>query len=89
MAIGNLERWKSAQIAAAVERGVNPLDAAKSMEQFLSTLPAGADPETYIRPARELEEVLPTEAVIADARAAWYADVDARYARILDARQSE
>lgn len=89
MGIANLERWKSRQIQAAIERGIHPLDAARSLEEFLATLPVGADPETYVRPARELEQVLPTGAVLADARAAWFSDVDARYARILDARQSE
>lgn len=89
MTITNLERWRTAQIAAAVERGIHPLDAARAMDEFINSLPAGADPATYVRPARELEQVLPTEAIIADARAAWYADVEPRVARLLDAKGDE
>lgn len=82
-----LERWKSQQIAAAIERGINPLDAANAMRDFLATLPPGADPTTYVAPAYALEQMLASEPVIADARGAWYGSVDAKEARLLDATE--
>lgn len=84
-----LERWRTQQINAAIERGVNPLDAAKAMDAYLATLPPGADPATYVAPARTLEQVLPTHAIVDDARGAWYGDVEPRVARLLDAKDEE
>lgn len=85
----DLERWKTKQIAAAVSLGVNPLDAAKAVNEFLAMLPTGADPDTYIVPARALEQELASERVLDDLRADWYGKVDGRYARLLDAGSSE
>jgi hypothetical protein len=84
--IANLERWKSAQIQAAIERGVNKIDAARALDEFMQSVPWGADPETYVRPAKELDQPVSQE-IIADARAAWFADVDDRYDRLLDAKE--
>lgn len=85
----NLERWKSAQIDAAIERGVNPIDAVKGMDAFIAALPVGVVGEaaTYIVPAYALEQTLASEAVITDARGAWYGTVEPRVARLLDASE--
>ena len=83
------EKWANRQIAAAVERGVHPLDAARAMREFLATLPADADPNTYVRPVFTLDENLASESAIEDSRTAWYGEVDARYARLLDAGESD
>jgi hypothetical protein len=85
----DLEKWADGQVRAAVARGINPLDATKAVKDFLRLLPPGADPDTYIVPPRQLEQVLADEAVIADARSAWFGEVDSRYARILDATESD
>lgn len=82
----DMEKWANRQITAATERGVHPLDAARAMREFLATVPADADPSTYIRPAFTLDETLASESVVEDSRAAWYSEVDARYARLLDAQ---
>lgn len=84
----DLERWADGQVRAAIARGINPLDAQAAVKAFLKLLPPGADPDTYVVPPRQLEQVLGSEAVIADARSAWYAEVDSRYARILDATEA-
>lgn len=83
-----LERWKTAQIQAAIARGVNPLDAANAMRDFLASVPAGIDPRGYVRPASSLEQDLTSRAVGNDLRAAWYGDEDvpARFKRLLDAK---
>lgn len=87
----NLERWKSAQIAAAIERGINAIDAVKAMDAYIAVLPPNAVGEaaTYIVPAYALEQTLATEAVITDARGAFYGDVESRVARLLDAGEEE
>jgi hypothetical protein len=82
-----LERWKSRQIQAAIERGTNKLDAIRAMNDFLRLLPVGADPQTYIVPAHQLDQDLSSEIVRLDASAAWIEQVDARYALLLDASQ--
>lgn len=85
----DLEKWKSKQIQAAIDRGINKLDTVRAMNDFLRLLPPGADPQTYIAPAHHLEQDLSSEAIRLDADAAWMADVDPRYARLLDAGQGE
>lgn len=86
MTPAELERWQTAQIAAAIERGVNPLDAARAMVEFMASVPYGADPATHIRPALALEQNITDDAVLADVRSAWYSEVDPRVARLLDAK---
>lgn len=85
--MSNLERWKSAQIAAAIERGTNPIDAQMSLKWFLEHLPPGANPESYIMPSYALEQTLASEVALSDARAAWYgsSDVPVVFKRLLDA----
>ena len=85
MPTSDLEKWKNRQIQAAIERGVYPIDAARAMDDFIAALPQGADPATYILPGYALEQNLTSDAIIQDARNAWYGDVDPRYARLLDA----
>lgn len=85
MTPAELERWKSKQIDAAIAIGVNPLDAIASVNRFVAAVPPGADPRTYIRPAYELDQNLSAPDILADAKAAWVGDVDAKDARMLDA----
>jgi hypothetical protein len=82
-----LARWQTRQIAAAIAIGIHPLDAQKAMDEVMATLPPGADPRTYMRSARELEQDVSSAVILADARAAWFAEADPRYARILDAKE--
>lgn len=82
----DLDKWATRQIAAAVSRGVHPLDAQKAAREFLALLPAGADPDTYIVPAYQLQQDVSSPQVADDLRAAWYERTEPRYARLLDAR---
>lgn len=84
-----LERWQTKQIQAAIAFGINPIDAAKAVDEFLANVPSGADPRTYVRPAYQLEQDISSQAVEDDARAAWFGDTDPRYARLLDAKEVE
>lgn len=79
------EKWASQQVQAAVELGVNVLDAQSAVTAFLAMLPFGAAPDTYIVPAHRLEQDLRSARVIDDARSDWYARTDPRFARLLDA----
>jgi hypothetical protein len=83
----DLEKWADRQVRAAVARGINPLDAEKAVKDFLKLLPPGADPDTYVVPAYQLEQNLALQ--VDDARASWFSDVDPRFARILDAMESD
>lgn len=80
------ERWASQQIAIAIGLGINPLDAANAMREYLAKLPPGAALGSVL-PASALEQDITTPQVIADARAAWYGneDVPGTYKRLLDA----
>lgn len=84
----DLERWKTRQIEAAISRGVNAIDATRALEEFIASVPPGADPATYVRSAYTLEENLSSESVIGDTRAAWYGDesVSPQFKRLLDAK---
>lgn len=81
-----LERWASKQIDAIVARGINPIDAANAVKRFLSKLPPGADPDHYIPNDGGEVGDLTSKAVTDDMRADWYGKVDARNARLLDAK---
>lgn len=87
----DLDKWRTKQVNAAVARGLNVLDAQNAVDTFLALLPSGADPDTYIVPSYQLEQQLPSVAILADARAAWYGDEDIqpRFKRILDAKGVE
>lgn len=84
-----LERWKSQQIQAAINCGVNPIDAAKAMDDYLRSLPPGASPKGYIRPAESLNQDLTTKAVRDDANGHWYGKHGATDARLLDAKGTQ
>lgn len=84
----DLEKWKSRQIAAAIERGVNPLDSARALDDFLANVPPTAEPESYVLPPVALGQNLVSSTAIHDARGAWYADVEPRMARLLDAKEA-
>lgn len=90
MTPGELEKWKSAQIAAAVALGINPLDAASAMRSFLAMLPQGADPATYIVPSERLEQDIMSDAIVQDSRSEWYGAerIPSTYKRLLDATAS-
>jgi hypothetical protein len=85
-----LARWQTKQIAAAVTRGVNPVDAAAAVKRFMARLPAGADPNTFVAPAMTLNQDLTSSEISADLRASWYGDsgVSRRFKRLLDATQA-
>jgi hypothetical protein len=84
----DLDKWRTRQINAAISRGVNPIDATKAVAEFLAALPVGADPDTYVRPAWQLDENIMRREYRDDANAAFYGDVEPRFARILDAGES-
>lgn len=83
-----MERWKTKQIQAAIDRGVNPLDAISGMKDFIASVPLGVDPRGYVRPASSLEQDLTSKAIADDLRSAWYGneDVPPRFKRLLDSR---
>jgi hypothetical protein len=87
--IDELERWKTEQIGAAVARGINPIDAAKSMADFLFSVPSNTDPIGYVRPVVTLIQDVSSQALRDDANGDWYARVASRFARLLDAREIE
>lgn len=78
-------KWTNKQIQAAIAIGVNPLDAQAAAKAFLALLPDGADPDTYIVPAAQLEQDISAPELTQDAVAAWVAreDVPTRYKLIL------
>lgn len=80
------DKWASQQIAKAVELGVNPIDAANAMRDYLAKLPPGAELGSLLT-VDMLEQDITSEAIEADARAVWYGseDVPATYKRLLDA----
>lgn len=86
MTPAELERWQSRQIDAMVARGINVLDATNAVKRFLSKLPPGADPDHYIPNDFGNVGDLTSKAVTDDARADWYGKVDAKNARLLDAK---
>lgn len=67
-------KWANAQVAAAIALGINPLDAANAVRAFLDMLPDGADPDTYVVPAAQLEQDITRDDIKADAVAAWIGD---------------
>lgn len=70
------EKWQTQQIQAAVAIGVNPLDAAKAAKWVIDHLPPGADPNTYVIPAAQLEQDLTAPEITQDAVSAWVARED-------------
>jgi hypothetical protein len=77
------------QTAVMLKLGIAPIDIERSLTWLESHLPPGADPATWMPTAADLQDDgLVTEATVADARQAWYANkqVPRRYKRILDAR---
>lgn len=79
------EKWLQRQLSVAVELGINPLDAQKSLRAFLDLLPCGADPDTYIVPAERLEQDITSQALRDDAVADWVANeaIPARFKLLL------
>lgn len=86
MTPAELERWASRQIDAAIARGSNPIDSANAVKRFLSKLPPGADPDSYVPNDYGAGVDASSKEVLADARADWYGKVDAKNARLLDAK---
>jgi hypothetical protein len=86
-----LAKWAEKQIQALIRgpsgRGLDAIEAERSVTWVLQHLPPGADPTTYVFPADVLNEPLDEKAV-ADARADWYSSdsVPAKYKRLLDAK---
>lgn len=83
-----LTKWANAEIAALIAAGVAPLDAENTLKRVLAKLPDGVDPRTWIPPVQG-GNVEITSADIEDARAAWYSEVEPKFARLLDAMETE
>ena len=81
------EKWASRQIAAAIELGINALDAAEAMRAYIAALPPDADPATYVLPAFQLTQEISAKEFVDDARVEWYGDeaIPAMFKRLLDA----
>ncbi len=82
-----MTQWAAQQIAALLELGFALADAQASVKWVLSTMPQGANPDTWMPTAIDLDANIDA-AAIQDARVAWYSDdaVPGRYKRMLDAR---
>lgn len=80
-------KWLDKQIRAAVDIGINPLDATRAAQTLLALLPVGADPDTYILPAQALEQDISDPALAQDALVAFVAseDVPSQFKLILAA----
>lgn len=87
--MGDLAKWQQQQVRAAVARGVNPIDATAAAKAFVSALPPGADPDTYVLPEWQLTQDLTQPQYRDDANAFWFGTVDLRFATILDAYASD
>lgn len=78
-------KWATKQVNVLVGIGVNILDAQRAVSEFLALLPPGADPDTYIVPARDMEQDISDPKYVDDAAAAWVAndDIDSRFKLII------
>jgi hypothetical protein len=78
-------KWANKQVQAAIELGINPLDAANAVRAFLDLLPPGADPATYTLPAQAMEQDITAPELLQDATAAWVGreDVPTRFKLLL------
>lgn len=72
----NLERWANKQTEALINIGTNAIDAHRVVREFLAMLPAGADPDTWIPSAYQLEQDVSDKKYADDAIAAWIARDD-------------
>lgn len=84
-----LQAWAEQQKKALMDLGTDAIEAERSINWVLAHLPPGADPNTYIFSAEELYEDPASAASVADARQDWYATVDPKFARLLDAVEVE
>lgn len=82
------QTWLKQQAALLLDAGVNPLDAEEAIRLTLSALPDEDVNLLEWLPARDVLAVVVDEKSIHDARVAWYADVEAKHKRMLDARSS-
>lgn len=80
--------WLKQQAALLLDAGVNPLDAEEAIRLTLSALPDEDVNLLEWLPAHDALTVIVDEKSIHDARVAWYAEVEAKYKRMLDARSS-
>jgi len=84
------DRWAEDQMADLIEAGTDPLDAQKIVAAALAAIPMGQDPATYVQPPMMgARDATVTDEDVADARADWYVRTEARYKRLLDAREKE
>lgn len=82
------QAWAEAQVNTLVSLGIAPIDATRTVQAALALMPPDADPYTWIPSADDMaREPVDSDAVLADARAAWYASdaVPPTYKRLLDA----
>lgn len=84
-------KWIDKQTKALIDAGVNPVDAQRSAKWAIDTMPAGADPDTWIPTVLDIAENPDDPAVVQDTRVAWYADesVPAKFKRLLDAHTED
>jgi len=79
--------WAESQIKTLIALGFDAADAERTVKWTLENMPPGADPETWVPSAAQLEQRI-TDADVHDARVAWYASdsVPPKFKRLLDAR---
>lgn len=81
-------QWAEGQVQALIAAGVDALDAENTVKRVLAQVPDHADPANWT-PAADVGDIDFDEADVADARADWYARVEPKYARLLDATEVE
>lgn len=77
-------KWAEQETQRLIAIGVNPLDAQRSTAWTLRTMPAGADPATWIPSAFDLEQGV-DGAATQDANAVWYERAPRKFKRLLNA----
>ena len=80
--------WAETQARGLIAAGVDALDAENTVKRILAQVPEHADPATWM-PAVDVGDVELGDAEVADARADWYMRVEPKFARLLDATETE
>ena len=84
-------RFALQQTTALLELGIPVADVERTLTWIEQRLPESADPATWIPTASELFEEPSSQAVVLDARIAWYAKpgIPSRFRRLLDAKEAQ
>lgn len=80
--------WANAQISALLAVGVNPIDAQQCVAWVQRRASVGVDPKTWVPSADDVSMPL-DDAILHDARVAWYVEKPSKVKRMLDARVSD